>query len=155
LVGVISNTYIFQLANGLINGKNGAVTITNAAAAQLDVFAWSKEVGNIYMMYLSQQALASSGVNLRKFAYAAFPSSAAADNFSLYYNSGAQQISRREDLNFGLGYTQNEVTSKYNIDNIAPALLDTVTFNPVAAQNVYVMQYQTAEGVVNSALVAR
>lgn len=151
-VATQTNMYIFQLANGLINGKNGTVTITNAAAATLNVYAWSKEQGNFYMTYLTQQALAASGVNFRKFAYAAFPSAAAADLFTLTYNDGSNQVSQRDDLNFALQYTQNDVTSKYNIDNIAPASLDTVSFNPVAAQNVYIMKYQSATGVVDSAV---
>jgi hypothetical protein len=151
-VATQTNMYIFQLANGLINGKNGTVTITNAAAAQLNIYAWSKEQGNFYMTYLTQQALAASGVNFRKFAYAAFPSAAAADLFTLTYNDGSNQVSQRDDLNFALQYTQNDVTSKYNIDNIAPASLDTVSFNPVAAQNVYIMKYQSASGVVDSAV---
>lgn len=155
IVGAGATTYIFQLANGLINGKNGTVTITNSAAAQLDIYAWSKENGNAYMTYMSQQALANSGVNLRKFAFAAFPSAATGDTFSLYYNDGSQQIAKREDLNFALGYTQSLVTSQYSIDNIAPALIDTVTFTPVLSQQCYVMQYQPAAGVVNSAVVAK
>jgi hypothetical protein len=151
-VATQTNMYIFQLANGLINGKNGTVTITNAAASQLTIYGWSKEQGNFYMTYLTQQALAASGVNFKKFAYAAFPSAAAADLFTLTYNDGSSQVSQRDDLNFALQYTQNDVTSKYNIDNIAPASLDTVSFNPVAAQNVYIMKYQSASGVVDSAV---
>lgn len=161
LVGIVSNTYVFQLADGLINGKNGTVTITNSAAATLTVNAWSKDVGSMYMVYMTQNALASSGIKLRKFAYAAFPSAAAADSFTIEYNETVRgagritQVSTRDDLNFGLGYTQNQVTSRYNIDNIAPAQIDSVTFIPVAAQNVYVMNYQSAKGVVNAAVIAK
>jgi hypothetical protein len=153
--GIVTNTYVFQLANGLINGKNGTVTITNAAAAQLDVYAYSKDLGNFYMTYLIQNALANSGINLRKFAYAAFPSAAAADIWTVMNNNGITQNAQRNDLNNLLGYTQNEVTSRYNFDNIAPAAVDTITFIPAAAQNVYVMQYQAAQGVVNAAIIAK
>lgn len=154
-VGVVTNTYVFQLANGLINGKNGTVTITNAAAAQLDIYAYSKDIGNFYMTYLIQNALANSGINLRKFAYAAFPSAAAADIWTIMNNNGVTQNAQRNDLNNLIGYTQNEVTSRYNFDNVAPAAVDTITFIPAAAQNVYVMQYQEAKGVVNAAIIAK
>jgi len=154
-VAVISNTYIFQLANGLINGKNGSVTIANAAAAQLDVYAWSKEVGNLYMTYNQQQALAGSGVQFRKFAYMAFPSAAAGDSFTTEYNSRVTQISSRLEQQFQMVYTQNTATARYNVDNIIPATVDTLTFIPAAAQQAYMMQYQQAKGVVNAAVVAK
>jgi hypothetical protein len=160
-VGVVGNTYVFQLADGLINGKNGTVTITNSAAAILNVQAWSKDVGSMYMVYMTQNALASSGIKLQKFAYAAFPNAAAADSFTIEYNPSFRngekitQVSGRDDLNFALQYTQSQVTSRYNIDNIAPAMLDAVTFIPAAAQNVYVMNYQAAKGTVNAAVIAK
>lgn len=154
-VGVIGNTYMFQLADGLINGKNGTVTITNSAAATLNVNCWSKDVGSMYMVYATQNALTQSGIQLNKFAYAAFPSAAAADSFTLEYNSGITQVATRDDLNANLQWTQNQVTSRYNIDNIAPAMMKKVTFIPVAAQNVYVMNYQAATGVVNAAVLAK
>lgn len=155
LVGVVANTYVFQLANGLINGKNGSVTIANATAAQLDVYAWSKDQGNIYMTYLTQNALLNSGISLRKFAYAAFPSAGAADSFTIEYNSGITQVNLRLEEQFGIGYTQNTATARYNLDNIAPAIIDTVTYIPTASQNVYIMQYQAAKGTVNASVVAK
>lgn len=154
-VGVVANTYIYQIANGLINGKNGSVTIANAAAAQLDVFCWSKDIGNMYMTYLTQQALANSGLELRKFAYAAFPSAAAGDQFTISYNNKVTQNSFRLEQQNALAYSQQTITARYNIDNIAPATVDTVTFIPAATQNVYVMQYQAAKGTVNAAVTAR
>lgn len=154
-VGAFANQYVFQLANGLINGKNGSVNITNAAAAQLDVYAWSQLPGNMYMTYLTQKALANSGIDLRKFAYAAFPSAGTADIFTLQYNSGITQQSYRQDLQYMLGYTQENVGSVYNFDNIAPAIIDTITYTPTTDQNVYVMQYQASRGAVQSAIVAK
>lgn len=153
--GIITNTYVFQIADGLINGKNGQVTIANATAAQLDIYAWSKDPGSLYMTYLTQRALQSSGISLRKFAYAAFPSAGASDNFTIQYNTGITQINLRSEATFGIQYTQNQATTRYNLDNIAPATIDTVTYLPTTDQNVYVMQYQAAKGVVNSAVIAK
>lgn len=154
-VGAFANQYVFQLANGLINGKNGTVNITNAAAAQLDIYAWSQMPGNMYMTYLTQKALGSSGIDLRKFAYAAFPSAGASDIFTLQYNTGITQQSYRNDLQYMLGYTQENVGSVYNFDNISPSLIDTITYTPTADQNIYVMQYQASKGAVQSAIVAK
>lgn len=153
-VSQITNGYLFQLANGLINGKNATVTIANAAAATLNIYGWSNQPGNMYMTYLTQKALANSGISLRKFAYAAFPSAGTADIFQLEYNSGVTQLSYRDDLAYMLQYTQANVGSVYNFDNIAPTIIDTLTFTPTADQSVYVMQYQASKGVVNSAVIA-
>lgn len=155
LAGVIANTYVFQVADGLINGKNGTVTIANATAAQLDVYAWSKDVGSMYMTYLTQNALLNSGILLKDFAYAAFPSAGTADSFTIKYASGITQVNLRNEQAFGLGYTQNVVTTRYNIDNIAPATVKELTYIPTTSQNVYVMQYQPAKGTVNAALIAK
>jgi len=154
-LGIVSNQYVFQIADGLINGKNGTVTITNAAAAQLDIYAWSKQPGSFYYTYLTQNALISSGVVIDNFAYLALPSIAAADTVTLEYNTGVTQVSTRPDLAYALGYKQNINAAKYAIDNIAPATVRRVTFIPAAAQNVYAMLYQAQKGTVNSALVAR
>lgn len=154
-IGIVNNQYVFQLANGLINGKNGVVTVTNTVAGTLTINCWSRNWGDMYYTYLTQRALQNSGINLRKFAYAAFPSAGAADSFTIEYNNGLNQISLRDDLNLHLGYTQNQVASNYNVDNIAPAMVDTLTYIPTTDQNVYVMQYQAAKGAVNAAVVAK
>ncbi len=154
-VGVQTNEYVFQLADGLINGKNGTVSITNAAAAVLTVNAWSRNWGGIYNVHMSQRALQSSGIRLRKLAYAAFPSAAIADSFTLEFNNGLTQVGRRDELQAMLGYTQNQVAGRYNVDNIAPAILDTLTFIPAADQDVFVMNYQAAKGTVNNQVLSR
>lgn len=154
-LGIVSNQYVFQIADGLINGKNGTVTITNAAAAQLDIYAWSKQPGSFYYTYLTQNALLNSGVVIDNFAYLALPSIAATDSVTIEYNTGVTQISTRPDLAYAIGYKQNINAAKYAIDNIAPATVRRVTFIPGASQNVYAMIYQAQKGTVNSALIAR
>lgn len=154
-LGIVSNQYVFQIADGLINGKNGTVTITNAAAAQLDIYAWSKSPGSFYYTYLTQNALLNSGVVVNNFAYLALPSIAATDTVTIEYNTGVTQVSTRPDLAYALGYKQNISAARYAIDNIAPATVRQVTFIPAASQNVYAMIYQAQKGTVNSALVAR
>lgn len=151
-VANISNVYVYQIASGLINGKNGTLTITNAAAAQLDVYGWSFDRGDMYCTYNSQNALASSGIQLNDFAYAAFPSLAANDVINVTWASGITQTLNRLELQYGLVYKQNNASGIYNIDNIDPANVSQLTLNPVAAQNVYVMQYQSAKGAVSSAV---
>jgi hypothetical protein len=154
-LGVIANQYVFQIADGLINGKNGSVTITNAAAAQLDIYQWNKQPGSFYFTYLTQQALASSGVVVKDFAYLAMPSIAAADPLTIEYATGITQVSNRLDIGFALGYKQNVSAIRYAIDNIAPSTVKQVTLNPAAAQNVYAMTYQSQKGTVSSSLISK
>lgn len=155
LIGNVANTYVFQLADGLINGKNVTVTIANATAAQLDIYYDSQQAGSFYCTTLIQNAILNSGMVLKKFAYAAFPNAAAGDLFQVQFTNNTVQTMNRLDLQNLLQYKQNIVTALYNLDNIAPAIVDSVTFIPVASQNVYVMWYQPQRGSVDSSVLQR
>lgn len=154
-LGIVSNQYVFQIADGLINGKNGIVTITNAAAAQLDIYAWNKQPGSFYYTYMVQNALLNSGVVIQDFAYLALPSIAAVDQLTIEYSTGVTQTSTRPDIAYALGYKQNINAAKYAIDNIAPATVNRLTFIPAASQNIYAMLYQNQRGTVTSALITK
>ena len=148
----VANSYIYQLADGLLNNKNGTVTMTTIAAGAVTVRAWSpNKNGSFYCTYNPAQALASQAYNLTSFAYASFPNAATTDSYQLSYNDGSLDNLTREELNVYLGYTENSGISKFAVDNIAPARISQVTFSPTAAQAFYVMKYQPAYGgVVNA-----
>lgn len=149
LVGSVSNLYVFQIADGLLTNKKATWTIANAVAAQIDVYGWSKvKNGGTYLTYNSQYALAGSGLQLDKFAFAGFPSAAAADLFTINYRDGLSDQPSRFEINSDLGYTQNVVASRYGIDNFGQVIKN-VNFVPVAAQSIYVCKYQAAQGAVN------
>jgi hypothetical protein len=61
----------------------------------------------------------------------------------------------RLDLQNLLSYKQNTVQTRYNIDNISPAIVKTVTIIPVASQNVYAMWYQPQRGSVDASVTQR
>ena len=148
---IVTGNYVFQLANGLINGKNGSVTITTGVSA-CTVRTWSP-IGNgsFYFVYMQASALANQSYNLQNFAYAAFPSAAAADQIQIAYPGGSLDNITREELAAYLNYFQNSATTAngYSIDNIAPSRIKQLTFTPAAAQTFYVMKYQAASGIVN------
>lgn len=149
MVGSVSNLYVFQIADGLLQNKKATWTIANAVAAQIDVYGWSKvKNGGVYITYNSQYALAGSGLNLDKFMFAGFPSAAAADLYTITYRDGLSDQPSRFELNSDLGYTQNVVASRYGIDNLGQQI-KSVSFVPVAAQSIYVAKYQAAQGSVN------
>lgn len=143
-----TNTYIFQLANGLINGKNGIVTIANAVAGTLTINAWSPILkGNTYNVFGRLSALAAQVLPLKKFSYASFYSAASTDRFAISYNDGSTDNVGRDEVARMLGYTQGYFpTNPYNIDNISPARVNDVQFLPTAAQTVYAMRYAAAFG---------
>jgi len=145
----VSNSYMFQLADGLLNNKNGTVTVTTGVSA-VTIRVWSpNKTGSFYCTFNPAQALATQAYNLKRFAYAGFPNAAATtDIFQLSYNDGSTDIVTREELNVYLGYTQNDTitTAKYNFDNIMPARVTQLAYTPAAAQTFYVMKYQSAAG---------
>lgn len=144
-----TSSYMFQLSDGLLNNKNGTVTITTGVSA-VTVRAWSPvKNGTMYLTYNPAAALAAQAYNLQKFAYASFPSAAAADPFQLAYADGSLDNVTREELNTYLGYTENTGITRYAVDNISPARISMVTFTPAAAQTFYVMKYQAASGIIN------
>jgi hypothetical protein len=146
-----TNSFIYQLADGLLNNKNGTVTITTGVSA-CTVRAWSpNKNGSFYCTFNPAQALASQAYNLTSFAYASFANAAAGDSFQLSYNDGSLDNVTREELNTYLGYFENSGIPKFAVDNISPARISQVTFTPAAAQLFYVMKYQPAYGGVINA----
>lgn len=144
----VTNTYIFQLSDGLILGKQGTVTIANAVAGTLTINAFSPvKTGTTYFVYARVAVLAGATIMMKKFAYAAFPSAAATDRFTIAYLDGSVDNVGREEVNVYLTNTQGSVfTNAYNIDNIAPARIDNLQFTGTAAQTGYAMRYSPARG---------
>lgn len=143
-----TNSFMFQLADGLLNGKNGSVTVTTGVSAVV-LRVWSpNKKGSFYCTYNPAQGLTTQAYNLNSFAYASFPNAATTDTFQIAYNDGSLDNVTREELNVYLGYVQNDTitTAKYPVDNLRPARISQVTFTPTAAQTFYVMKYQSAYG---------
>lgn len=147
---------VFQMAEGLVNGKNTFWTINNADAAAVDVFGWSKQkLATFWLTYLTQLNLANSGTDYTKFAYIAIPGATAADNFSVLYNDGTMNanITLRE-LAADNAYYQS--TDQFALNNISPARVKLFTYIPAATnRNAYVLKYQSIQGAVDAAAVAR
>lgn len=143
-----TNGFMFQLADGLLNNKNGSVTITTGVSA-CTVRVWSpNKKGSMYLTYNPAQALAGQTYNLSSFAYATFPNAATTDTFQVAYNDGSLDNLTREEVNSYLNYFENTGTVKYSVDNIAPARISQLAFTPTAAQAFYVMKYQGAYGQI-------
>lgn len=141
----VANTYVFQLADGLLNSKNTIFTITNAVASTLNIYGWSPiKTGYNYFEYTRLSVLAGATNEVADFAYLGYPSAGASDRFQVAYNDGSVDSLIRDELQYQLGYNQGDLASKYNIDNINPARITRVYFTPVAAQTYYRMAYRPA-----------
>ena len=144
----ISNTYVFQLADGMVSGRNCVFTVTNAQAAVLNIYGWSpiKEGFNFYE-YSRLTTLAGATSSISDFAYLAFPGASATDRWQVSYNDGSVDNLIREELNYDLGYYQGDTSGRYNIDNINPARIKKVYFTPTAQQTYYRMTYRQIKSV--------
>lgn len=144
--GQTTNTYLFTIANGFIQGKNVIWEFTNSAAQTPTVYVSSDETPSqpLYLQYLRQAVLANSGQNFSDFATLGFPAIAAGDVINVLYNDGTQQQLNRVDLQYQLGYTQNILTP-YLIDNFA-GRVKTVNIIAAAAQTAYVQRWVPAIG---------
>lgn len=144
----LANSFLFQLADGLINGKNGTFSITTSAAGAIPVYAWNPVLkGTTYNIFGRIALLANQAFNLRKFAYGSFYNAGATDRYAVKYNDGSIDNIGRDELQQMLKYTQGAFpTNPYNIDNIAPARIDQVQVLAAAAQTAYAMRYVPAYG---------
>jgi len=145
-VGQVTNGYMINLADGIVKGKNVEISITNAVAAGVDVYGIVTEEGDIYVQSLRQQALASSGVEIRDFAYAAFPSAAAGDVWNITFADGITHKFEMAELNALLALEENPISGKYNIDNL-DGTIKVIQFIPAATQTIYIVQFYPAGNV--------
>lgn len=145
-----SNQYIFQVADGYI-GKNATFTIDNAHAGQLDVYGFSNSKGSQYLTYNMNVALANASLDMKNFDYAAFPSAAADDTFTVTWADGTTDDLSRIELESYLVYKQEVTATRYNLDNFMREV-KRVQFRGAAEQNVYYVRRQSAKSVVNQSL---
>ncbi len=140
LIGRETNGYTIALADGLIKAKVVDITVTNAVAAIVDVYGFSREDGDVYVQTLRQQVLADSGANFEDFASMGFPNAAAGDRFSITFEDGTVQEFNRLELTCMMQFSQNVITGTFNLDNLEGEI-SLVNFIPGATQTVYLQRY--------------
>jgi len=141
VLGVVTNGYVIDVADGIITGKNTRLTFTNSAAQTPDIFATGDNIGGIYVRTQKATVLLNNNTMFSKFAVLFLPSLAAGDKVTVTYEDGLTQIWEREDLNAISGYVQN--VPAYQIDNLDGSI-KTVQVLAAATQTVYVTDYKQA-----------
>jgi len=116
LVGFSTNGYVIPVADGVIQGKNTRVTITNSAAQTPDIFVTGDNVGAIYVRTQKSTVLLNNNTEFSKFGALFLPSLAAGDKVFITYEDGLTQIWERDDIMAISGYFQNTVA--YVVDNL-------------------------------------
>jgi hypothetical protein len=149
----IADYYFMPLADGIIQGKNVEITVTNQDAAAFTLFGSSKQKGFAYVQSLRQVCLANSGVDFKKFAYLSFPSMAANDELNVTFKDGHTQKFSREELESWLGNNQNETSSRYSLDNL-DGNVSIANFIGAAQQTAYLVRYGAAVGALDNSIVA-
>lgn len=151
LVGELpSNQYVYEIANGYV-GKNTSFTIANAFAGQLDVYGWSEQPGSGYVMHFQAKAFANAALEVDDFFYAAFPSAAATDTFTVTWSNGKTETLTRVELQMRLAYKQEVVATRYNVDNLQRQVRK-IQFNGAADQSIYYTRWNYAKGTARQTL---
>jgi hypothetical protein len=144
-----ANQYVYQIADGFIK-KNTTFTITNATAAQLDIYGFSNSKGGNYVLHSMAKAFANASFTIDDFLYASFPSAAATDTFTITWADNTVQTMRRLELVSYLAYRQQVADTRYNLDNYEREIKD-IQFIGAADQSVYYQRIARA-GAVNQSL---
>ena len=151
MVGTLpSGQYVYQIADGFIT-KNTTFTIANAHAGQLDVYGFSNSRGRNFVLHNSAKAFANASLTVEKFLYAAFPSAAATDTFTVTFRDGTVQNMTRLELVSYVAYKQQVADTRYNLDNYELEITQ-IQFIGAADQNIYYQRANRAVGAVGQAL---
>lgn len=149
--GRVTNGYMIPMANGLITGKNVEIIYTTGAATAVDLYGISLRKGEVYIQCLRQTALASSGVQVKKFAALGLPNAATGDIINVNYADGLSQKVAFEELKATLQLYCNDVNNMIGIDNV-DAEISEVLFTPAATQIIHLVRYAAVGEVPQNAI---
>ena len=102
-------------------------------------------------MHSMAKAFANASLTLEQFLYAAYPSAAATDSYTVTFADGTVQTMRRLELVSYLAYRQEVSDTRYNFDNYEGEIRN-VQFIGAADQTVYYIRPNAAIGAVRQSL---
>lgn len=136
-----ANTYVFQIADGRINGST-SFTIANAVASAIDIYGWYNSRGSMFVKHQMQKSFANVTKTIKDFAFAAFPSAAATDQFSVTFADGTVSMLLRNELEALIAMTQEVSATRYCLDNYERTI-KSIDFLGAADQSIYFTKYFT------------
>jgi hypothetical protein len=134
-----ANQYVFQIADGRINGST-SFTIANAVVGALDIHGFYNSKATRVVKHQMQKAFAGVTKTIVDVAYAAFPSAAATDTFTVTFADGTSSLLLRAELEALLAMTQQVSATRYNIDNYERTI-KRIDFLGAADQTIYFTKY--------------
>lgn len=153
LIGYQPDSFMLALANGIVKNKNVEITITNAAAATVDVYGLAREEGDVYVQTIRQQVLAFSGADFVDFATLAVPDTAAGDKYTITFEDGTVHDFTLTEIYAMMQFTQNNLNT-YLIDNFEGEIRK-VNLIPVATQTCYVQRFLPVGDVASGVFQAQ
>ena len=149
MIGLGTNQYTYQLADGIVKGKNVEVTFINATAAAVILYGYSKLNALNYFVYQRQTILAASGVDLDKFAALAITAPGATDIFNITYRSGISDSNLTlNEIRDDVGFFQNNV-GVFLINNFDQRVKK-VNIIPAAQRTAYLMKFAAIADIENA-----
>lgn len=101
--------YVIPLADGFIPYKNVQILITKSAAGVVgNVYGFSQANGSAFFQIASQQALASSGIDFKKFLFLFVESAAATDRWNLTFQDGFNHQAELPEMVTDATWTQTQ-----------------------------------------------
>jgi len=143
-IGVVTNGRFVRLANGIFKKKNVTIKITNSAAQTPDIYAYSKQEGQVYVSSQSTTLNQNSPVTVSDFMVAAFPGGGDTDKFTVVYSAPLPEKRVVEQLDLAdiraqlaLQQRINNSASDYVFNNFS-GLYSEIKFIPASgSQTVY------------------
>lgn len=138
-LGLPTNTYLINLADGGLLGKSVRFTFTNSAAQTPDVFAMGDNEGMAIVRTMKGTIIANNNTRFEKFAAMFLPNLAAGDKITITYEDGFVQIWEREDLQNASALLQRD--AQYQIDNL-DGKIKYINCLVATTQQIYIMDYE-------------
>jgi len=143
--GRVPFNYMLQLADGLVANKVVTITITNVVGnPAIPLWGRSKhKSGTTYLQMMQFACVANTGREFTKFSYLALPAAVTVNDLILVdYRDGLTQRIDAVEMQADNMLYQNTVVATVQGINNTESRIAKVTFQPVLAQNAYVMRMQ-------------
>jgi len=142
--------YLIPLGDGFFAGKNVQIIITKSGAGTAGtIYGFSKGYGSLYFQIMQQVALANSGINIRKFAFAVVAAPGVTDRFNLTFEDGFNHQADLPELVTDGTWTQVQNDQVNLIVDNVDAIYSTLNVIPAANRDIYIGRFAEPKEISN------
>jgi len=150
LSALTAKGYLIPLGDGFFAGKNVQIIITKSGAGTAGtIYGFSKCYGSLYFQIMQQVALANSGINIRKFAFAVVAAPGATDRFNLTFEDGFNHQADLPELVSDGTWTQVQSDQVNLIVDNVDAIYSTLNVIPAANRDIYIGRFAEPKEISN------